>query len=101
MSGPLGFLASNTHLAPRNPKFHTAIEPECGEDLFFFSLHLNLRTKFRTEKELLSLTKLCKNISFLRNLLNQQKIEAYDYKQLLLTMVSVSFVDLEWIHTDI
>ena len=37
MSGPLGFLVSNTHLTIRNPKFRTEIEPECGEDLFFWS----------------------------------------------------------------
>ena len=46
MFGPLGFLSSNTHLATRNPKFRTEIEPECGEDLFF-GLHLNLDPKFR------------------------------------------------------
>ena len=30
------------------------MEPECGEDLFFFNLHLNLRgkiPKFQTERE--------------------------------------------------
>ena len=81
MSGTLGFLASNTHLATRNPKFWTEIEPECGKNLFlglhlnlgakfrakiepvcdedlFFDLHLNLGTKFRTEIKLFSLTKL-------------------------------------------
>ena len=60
MCGPLAFLASNTHLATRNLKFWTEIEPECGEDLFFFffGLHLNLGAKFRTEIELLNLTKL-------------------------------------------
>ena len=36
MSGPLSFLASNTHLATRNPKFGTEIGPEYGEDLFSF-----------------------------------------------------------------
>ena len=72
MSGPRGFLASNTHVATRNPKFRTEIDPECGEDLFR-GLHLNLGAKFRTEIELLSLTKLRKNISPPRNLLNQQK----------------------------
>ena len=42
------FLASNTHLATRNPEFRTEIEPECGEDLFLlFGLHLNLGAKFR------------------------------------------------------
>ena len=40
-SGPLGFLASNTHLATRNPKLRTEIEPKSGENLFF-GLHLNL-----------------------------------------------------------
>ena len=61
MCGPLGFLASNTHLATQNLKFWTEIEPECGEDLFFFfffGLHLNLGAKFMTEIELLNLTKL-------------------------------------------
>ena len=43
----------------------------------FFGLHLNLGAKFRTEIEILSLTKLRKNILPLRNLLNQQKIDAY------------------------
>ena len=57
MSGPLGFLASNNCLATRNPKLWTEIEPEHAEDLFF-GLHLNLGAKFRTENELLSLTKL-------------------------------------------
>ena len=76
MSSPLGFLASNTHLATRNLKFQTEMEPECGKDLFF-GLHLNLGAKFRTEIKLLSLTKLCENISPPRNLLNQQKIDAY------------------------
>ena len=37
MSVPLVFLASSTHLAIRNPKFGTEIEPECGEDLFSWS----------------------------------------------------------------
>ena len=32
---PLGFLANNTQLATRNPKFRTEIEPECSENLFF------------------------------------------------------------------
>ena len=76
-SGPLGFLASNTHLAKRNSKFRTVIEPECSED-FFFGLYLKLGAKFWTEIELLSLIKLCKNILSPRNLLNQQKIDAYD-----------------------
>ena len=40
-------------------------------------LHLNLGTKFRAIG-LLSLTKLRKTISPLRNLLNQQKIDAYE-----------------------
>ena len=78
MSGPFVFLASNTHLATRNLKFRTQIKPECGKDLFF-GLHLNLGAKFRSEIELLSLTKLRKNISPPRNLLNQQKINAYAY----------------------
>ena len=82
MSGPLGFLASNTQLASRNPKFETEIEPECDEHLFF-GLHLNLGAKFRTEIELLSLTKLLKNISPPRNLLNQQNIDAYAHEYLL------------------
>ena len=69
MSGPLGFLACNIHLATRNPKFRTEIEPECRKDLFFY-LHLNLEAKFRTEKESLSVTKLRKNISPPRNLLD-------------------------------
>ena len=67
---PLGFRASNTHLATRNPKFQTEIEPECGKD-FFFGLNLNLGAKFRTKIELSSLTKLRENISPPRNLLNQ------------------------------
>ena len=50
MSGPLGFLVSNTYLATRNLKFRTKIEPECDKDLFF-GLHLNLGAKFRTEIE--------------------------------------------------
>ena len=44
---------------------------------FFFGLHLNLGAKFQNEIELLSLTKLRKNVSPLQNLLNQQKIDAY------------------------
>ena len=43
----------------------------------FFCLHLNLGAKFWTEIELLRLTKLCKNIWPPRNLLDQQKIDAY------------------------
>ena len=78
MSGTLGSLASNTHLATRNPKFRTEIESECGKNLFF-GLHLNLGVKFRTEMELLSLTKLRKNISPPRNLFNQQKLDAYGH----------------------
>ena len=76
MSGPLDFLASNTHLATRYLKFRTEVEPDHGEDLCF-GLHLNLGAKFRTEIELLSLTKLCKNILPPPNLFNQQKIDAY------------------------
>ena len=69
---PSFFLASNTHLATRNPKFRTEIAPKCGVDFFwsspefggkianfrtamepicdedlFFCLHLNLEAKFR------------------------------------------------------
>ena len=44
---------------------------------FFFRHHLNLGAKFWTKIELLSLTKLRKNISLPRNLLNQQKIDSY------------------------
>ena len=61
MSGPLSFLASNTHLAIRNPKFRIEIDPKCSKDLFF-GLHLNLGAKVGTEIEVLSKTKLCKNI---------------------------------------
>ena len=43
----------------------------------FFGLHLNLGGKIPDRLELLSLTKLLKNISPPRNLLNQQKIDAY------------------------
>ena len=43
----------------------------------FFGLHLSLGAKSRTEIELFSLTKLCKNISLPWNLLNLQKIDAY------------------------
>ena len=43
------FLASNTHLATRNSKFQTEIEPECVKDLFCFGLHVNLGAKFLTE----------------------------------------------------
>ena len=80
MSGTLGFSASNTHLATRNPKFLTEIEPECGKDLFLGGgggLHLNLGAKFRSEIALLSLNKLRKNISPTQNFSNQQKIDAY------------------------
>ena len=45
----------------------------------FFGLYLNLGAKLRTEIELLSLTKLLKNISPPRNLLNPQRIDAYEY----------------------
>ena len=37
MSGPLGFPASDTHLATRILKFQTEIDPECGKDLFWSS----------------------------------------------------------------
>ena len=49
---------------------------DCGKHLFF-GLYLNLGAKFRTELELLSSTKLRKKVSPPRNLLNQQKIDAY------------------------
>ena len=49
MSDPLGFLASNIHLATRNPKFRTEIDPKCGKN-FFFGLYLNLGAKFRTDR---------------------------------------------------
>ena len=54
MSGPHGFLASNTHLTTRNPTFRTEIEPECGKDLFF-GLHLNLGAKFQNEIRIIKL----------------------------------------------
>ena len=50
MSDPLGFLASNTHLAKRNLKFYTEIEPECGKN-FFFGLCLSLAAKFWSKIE--------------------------------------------------
>ena len=93
VSGPLGFLSSNTHLATSNPKFLTEIEPECGEDFFglqnseirlkcgdffFFCLHLNLEPKFLAEIELFSLTKLRKNILPPRNLLNKKLTPMYE-----------------------
>ena len=59
MSRPLGFLASNTHLATRNLKIRPEIKPECSEDLFF-GFHLSSGAKFRTEIELLSSSKLRK-----------------------------------------
>ena len=46
---------------------------------FFGGLYLNLGAKVRTEIELLRLTKLRENISPHRNLLYQQKIDAYAY----------------------
>ena len=49
MSSLLDFLASNTHLATRNQKFQTEIEPECDKD-FFFGLHMNLGAKFQTNR---------------------------------------------------
>ena len=76
MSGSLGFQASNTHLATSNPKFQTEIEPDCAKT-FFFCLHLCSGAKLWTDIELLSLTKLRKNLSPLRNLLNQQNIDTY------------------------
>ena len=72
MSSPLGFLASSTQLATKNPKFRTEIEPECGNPPIFFGLHPNLGAKFWTEIKV-SLTQFRKNISPPRNLLNQQK----------------------------
>ena len=93
MSVPLGFLASNTYLATRNLKFWTEIEPGCGEDLFF-GLHLNLGKKFPTEIELLSLTKLRKNLSPLRNLLNPQKLTPMQYAHI----VSSKFIRRISIH---
>ena len=45
--------------------------------VFVFGLHLNLGTKFRTEIQLLSLTKLHKNSLLPRNLHRQQKINTY------------------------
>ena len=78
MSSPLGFLASNIYLTTRNPKFRTEIEPDCSEDLFFWSsLHLNLGAKFRTEIELLILIKLYKNISPSRNFFNKKLTPMY------------------------
>ena len=59
MFGFLGFLASNTHLASRNPKFRTEIEPKCGENPFF-GLYQNFGAKIRTEIKLLSLTNFAK-----------------------------------------
>ena len=47
----------------------------------FFDISSEFGAKFRNEIELLSLTKLLKNISPPQNLLNQQKIHAYVYKQ--------------------
>ena len=46
---------------------------------FFFDHHLNLGAKFRTEIELLSLSKLRKKVSPPWNWLNQQKFDAYDH----------------------
>ena len=53
MSGPLGVLASNIHLATRNPKFRTEIEPECDEDVFVlvFTEFGSKIQKFRAEIE--------------------------------------------------
>ena len=45
----------------------------------FFGLHLTLGAKFRTEIELLCLTKLHRKNLPPRNLLSQQKTDAYDY----------------------
>ena len=89
MSGPLDFLASNTHLATRNLKFLTEIEqPHAVKTIFSFcfGLHLNFGPRFWTEIKLLSLTKLRKNISPPRNLFNQQKIDTYVWCSLLLPL---------------
>ena len=59
MSDLLVFLASNTHLATRNPKFLTKIKLERGKDLFSWSSS-EFGAKFRTEIALFSLTKLQK-----------------------------------------
>ena len=51
MSDLLGFLASNSQLAIRNLKYRTAVESQCGEDLFsffFVGLRLNLKAKFKS-----------------------------------------------------
>ena len=73
VSGPLIFFCKYYLLATRKSKLQTEIEPECGKDLFFvFGLRLNLGAKFRNVIELLSLTKLCKNILPPRNLLNKK-----------------------------
>ena len=72
MSGPLVFLASNSHLATRNSKFRAEVELECSKDLFFWSAS-EFGGKLWNKIELLCLTKLCKNILPSRNLLNQQK----------------------------
>ena len=77
MSGPLVFLANNTHLATRNPKIRAEMELECSKHLLFFLAASEFGGKFRNEIESLSLTKLHKNILPYRNLLNQQKIDAY------------------------
>ena len=61
-------------------KFWSEIEPVCSKDLFF-GLHLSLGANFQTEIELLSLTKLCKNILPPQNLLNQLKIDAYAFHE--------------------
>ena len=61
MSGPHGFLASNTNLA-RLQKIRNSQMRENQNTakifFFFFGLNLNLGAKFRTEMELLSLIKL-------------------------------------------
>ena len=75
MSGLLGFLASNTHLAARNLKFRTEIKPECGEDVFFY-LHLNLWAKFRAEIQLKFNQTLQKHFA-LSEFAKSTKIDAY------------------------
>ena len=54
---------------------------------FFFWPSPEFGAKFWNEIELLSLSKLCKNISSPRSLLNQQKINAYVANQSLLSLI--------------
>ena len=78
MSSPLGFLASNTHLS-KEIWISDWGRTRMQQRPFFLWSDLDLGAKVQTEIELLSLTKLCKNISPPWNLLNQQKIDAYGY----------------------